>query len=116
MVLQCTHMGQRLPEPSLPSTPWAVCTPVVGPPLPERPDAIDHCVMAITSARASGRHTAPMDAGKSPAQTGGGEWIMITIITFALFAIALALFGLIALVVNIRTIDQSTLLSDLWKS
>ena len=41
---------------------------------------------------------------------------MIALITFALFAIALALFGLIALVVvDIRTIDQSTLLSDLWK-
>ena len=38
-----------------------------GHPLPERPDAIDHFVMAITSARASGRHTALMDAGKSPA-------------------------------------------------
>ena len=40
---------------------------------------------------------------------------MIALITFALFAIALALFGLIALVVDTRTIDQSTLLSDLWK-
>jgi hypothetical protein len=35
-------------------------------------------------------------------------------VTFALFAIALALFGLIALVVDARTIDQSRLLSDLW--
>ncbi len=41
--------------------------------------------------------------------------IMIALITFALFAIALALFALIARVVDIRTIDQSTLLSDLWK-
>ena len=40
---------------------------------------------------------------------------MITLNSFALFAIALALFGLIALVVNVRTIDQSRLLSDLWK-
>ena len=40
---------------------------------------------------------------------------MIALITFALFAIALALVGLIALIVDIRTIDQSTLLSDLWK-
>ena len=40
---------------------------------------------------------------------------MIALITFALFAIALALFGLIALVVDARTIDQSTLLSDLCK-
>ena len=40
---------------------------------------------------------------------------MIALITFVLFAIGLALFGLIALVVDIRTIEQSTLLSDLWK-
>ena len=85
-----------------------------GHPLPERPDAIDHFVMAITSARASGRHTALMDAGKSRLKQGS-RLIMIALITLALFAIALALFGLIALVVDIRTIDQSTLLSDLWK-
>ena len=36
-------------------------------------------------------------------------------VTFALFAIALALVGLIALVVDARTIDQSRLLSDLYK-
>ena len=41
--------------------------------------------------------------------------IMIALITFALFATALALVGLIALVVDARTIDQSRLLSDLWK-
>ena len=40
---------------------------------------------------------------------------MIALITFALFAIALALVELVALVVDVRTIDQSTLLSDLWK-
>ena len=52
---------------------------------------------------------------RTPAQTGEENDLMIALITFALFAIALALFGLIALVVDIRTIDQSTLLSDLWK-
>ena len=36
-------------------------------------------------------------------------------VTFALFAIALAFVGLIALVVDARTIDQSRLLSDLYK-
>jgi MFS family permease len=79
-------------------------------------DAIDHLVMAITSARASGRHTCSHGRREIPRLKQGSEkTMMIALITFALFAIALALFGLIALVVDARTIDQSRLLSDLWK-
>jgi hypothetical protein len=72
--------------------------------------------MAITSARAFRSAHCSHGRREIPGSNRGRRMIMITIITLALFAIALALSGLIALVVNVRTIDQSTLLSDLWKS
>jgi hypothetical protein len=60
--------------------------------------------MAITSAKVVIRHATIHDARESPRAQPQGRLIMMAMITFALFAVVLALPGLIAVLMS-REID-----------
>jgi hypothetical protein len=65
--------------------------------------AIDHFVMAVTSDEVVIRQVAIHDARESPRAQPEGRLVMMAMITIALFAVALALPGLIVVLLSRET-------------